>query len=185
MTFERSTPIETEDVHELRRDAEASAGHTDTSREHERDAQLAGDLGRRLARAAILHRRVARDDTQPLHPREVRDDLVCQAVADVLVNRGPCSDPRTAAPPPTAPRAGRSRCCLPRRPEPRSRPTHEQGKAFCRHPVRQRVLRIESHAQRRSGRPELLRVEAGHHGSHGQAKALDGQVACLRKGQLA
>ncbi len=79
---------------ELRRDAHAALGTrgtipTNRSLQHVVHTEVLRNLGRRLPGAVVLHGRVPRDDTDPRHGGQPADDLVGDAVGEVLVLGGP------------------------------------------------------------------------------------------------
>src|SRR5215210_4236367 len=72
-------------VDELRGDPDRIARSTDASLEHVRDTELTGDLPQRLRALLVVHRGGTRDHLQCWDRRELRDDLLGDAVAEVLV----------------------------------------------------------------------------------------------------
>jgi hypothetical protein len=74
-------------VDQLGSDSEAVAGFPDASFEDVAHAEIAANRPHVLLRALQLHRGRSGDDTQRLDLREVRDDLLGEPVAEVLVVR--------------------------------------------------------------------------------------------------
>src|SRR5215207_7206871 len=75
-------------IDQLRSYAQATPRPTHTSLEHRAHAEALGDQARVVLRAFTGEARGARRDTQPLVLREHIDDLLGDAVREVLVVRG-------------------------------------------------------------------------------------------------
>ena len=89
-------------VDELRRDAEIVAGAPDAALKHIAHAELAPELGNVYRLALVLEGRVAREHAQVARPRQLGQDVLGQAVAEILlvcvaaqVDEGEDRDPRT------------------------------------------------------------------------------------------
>ena len=74
-------------VDELRRDAEIVAGAPDAALEHIAHAELAPELGDVHRLPLVLEGRVAREHAQVARPRQLGQDVLGQAVAEILLAR--------------------------------------------------------------------------------------------------
>ena len=75
------------DIVELRRDAHAVAALADAALDHIADAELLGDLFHVDGLALVDERRVARDHEEPAQLRQRGDDVLADAVGEILLLR--------------------------------------------------------------------------------------------------
>ena len=79
----------TRSIDQLSGDANPVAGLADAAFEREADAEFPAYLGNVERLALVDEGRVARDDEQSGHLRQIRDDVLADAIAEILLLRIP------------------------------------------------------------------------------------------------